>query len=96
MYLLGYSINLFLEHSYLCLLIFHWNHLMHLYNYKQKYYSDAINELDRYFKTYPNHNRKDYAYYLLAICYYDQIVDEKKDLGEIKEIRKEVVYSLLG
>ena len=56
--------------------------------YKQNYYSDAINELDRYFKTYPNHNRKDYAYYLLAICYYDQIVDEKKDLEPLIEAKK--------
>tara|TARA_Y100001970_G_scaffold293011_1_gene437176 strand:- start:623 stop:1450 length:828 start_codon:yes stop_codon:yes gene_type:complete len=60
--------------------------------YKQNYYSDAINELDRYFKTYPNHNRKDYAYYLLAICYYDQIVDEKKDLEPLIEAKKNFEY----
>ena len=32
---------------------------------------------------YKNHKNTDYAYYLLAICHYNQIVDEKKDLGEI-------------
>ena len=51
--------------------------------YSQNYYENAVYEIKRYFKTYPNHNRKDYAYYLLAICYYDQIIDEKKDLGPL-------------
>ena len=46
--------------------------------------------IKRYFKTYPNHNRKDYAYYLLAICYYDQIVDEQKDLGPIIDAKKNI------
>ena len=32
---------------------------------------------------YKNHKNTDYAYYLLAVCHYNQIVDEKKDLGEI-------------
>ena len=33
--------------------------------------------------SHKNHKNTDYAYYLLAICHYNQIVDEKKDLGEI-------------
>ena len=56
--------------------------------YSQMYYENAVFEIKRYFKTYPNHNRKDYAYYLLAICYYDQIVDEQKDLGPIIDAKK--------
>ena len=56
--------------------------------YSQNYYENAVYEIKRYFKTYPNHNRKDYAYYLLAICYYDQIVDEQKDLGPIIDAKK--------
>ena len=30
----------------------------------------------------------DYAYYLLAVCYYEQIVDEKKDLEAIINAKK--------
>ena len=58
--------------------------LMSAYSlYTQMYYIDAVDELERFFKVYPNHERESYAYYLLAICYYDQIVDEKKDLGPL-------------
>ena len=42
-----------------------------------------IEEVERFLKTYPNHPRTDYAYYLLAILYYDQIVDETKDLNSL-------------
>jgi len=51
--------------------------------YSQLYYNDAIIELERFLDKYKNHPSTDYAYYLLAICHYNQIVDEKKDLGEI-------------
>jgi len=47
------------------------------------YYSDAVLELEKFLDTYKNHPRRDYAYYLLALSHYDQIVDEKKDLNEI-------------
>ena len=58
--------------------------LMAAYSYyKQDYYGDAIAELERFLKVYPNHKNIDYAYYLLGICYYEQIVDEKKDLQSI-------------
>ena len=58
--------------------------LMAAYSYfSSDYYSDAIYEIERFLKTYPNHPRTDYAYYLLAIVYYDQIVDETKDLNSI-------------
>mgnify|MGYP001166866818 CR=1 FL=1 len=51
--------------------------------YSDLYFSDAIFELERFLTKYKNHPNTDYAYYLLAICHYNQIVDEKKDLGEI-------------
>ena len=58
--------------------------LMAAYSYySQDYYGDAIAELERYIKIYPYHTNIDYAYYLLAISYYEQIVDEKKDLQSI-------------
>ena len=51
--------------------------------YSQLYFNDSINELERFLDKYKNHPNTDYAYYLLAVCHYNQIVDEKKDLGEI-------------
>ena len=58
--------------------------LMAAYSYyTQDYYGDAIAELKRFIKVYPANKDLGYAYYLLAICYYEQIVDEKKDLQAI-------------
>ena len=51
--------------------------------YKQDYYQDTISEIERFLRIYPNHKDIDYAYYLMAISYYEQIVDEKKDLQSI-------------
>ena len=56
--------------------------------YSQDYYSDAIAELERFIEIYANHKHLDYAYYLLAICYYEQIADEKKDLQSILDAKK--------
>ena len=58
--------------------------LMAAYSYyTQDYYSDAIAEYKRFLKVYPAHKDLGYVYYMLAICYYEQIVDEKKDLQSI-------------
>tara|TARA_B100000035_G_scaffold20710_1_gene16454 strand:- start:1312 stop:2154 length:843 start_codon:yes stop_codon:yes gene_type:complete len=58
--------------------------LMAAYSYYiQDYYGDAIAELLRFKKVYPKNKNLDYVNYLLAICYYEQIVDEKKDLQSI-------------
>ena len=63
--------------------------LMSAYGYfSQGYYKDAINDLERFIFKYKNHPQTDYAYYLLALCHYDQIIDEKKDLNEILEAKK--------
>ena len=56
--------------------------------YTQDYYGDAIAELERFIKVYSKNKDIDYAYYLLAVSYYEQIVDEKKDLGSIKKAKK--------
>ena len=56
--------------------------------YTQLYFTDAIYELERFLEKYKNHPDTDYAYYLLGICHYNQIVDEKKDLGEIVKAKK--------
>ena len=63
--------------------------LMAAYSYyTQDYYGDAIAELQRFIKVYPTSKDLGYVYYLLAICYYEQIVDEKKDLQSIINAKK--------
>ena len=63
--------------------------LMSAYGYfSQGYYKDAINDLERFIFKYKNHPQTDYAYYLLALCHYDQIIDEKKDFNEILAAKK--------
>ena len=48
--------------------------------YLQDYYSKSIFHLERFIDTYPKNKNLDYAYYLLAMCYYENIEDEKRDL----------------
>jgi len=63
--------------------------LMAAYSYYiQDYYGDAIAELIRFKKVYPKYQNLDYVNYLLAMCYYEQIVDEKKDLQAILKAKK--------
>ena len=63
--------------------------LMAAYSYyAQDYYADANAELERFIKIYPYHQNLDYAYYLMAIVYYEQIVDEKKDTESIINAKK--------
>ena len=56
--------------------------------YTQDYLGDSIAELERFIKVYPLHKDLVYAYYLLSVCYYEQIVDEKKDLQAIIKAKK--------
>ena len=56
--------------------------------YTQDYYGDAIAELKRFIRIYSKNKNIDYAYYLLAVSHYEQIVDEKKDLQSISYAKK--------
>jgi outer membrane protein assembly factor BamD len=70
--------------------------LMAAYSYyTQNYYKDSIAELERFLRVYPKNKNLDYVYYLLGSNYYEQIVDEKKDLQSITEAKKyfEIVIS---
>ena len=69
--------------------------LMSAYSYyMHDYYGDAIFELDRFIKTYPKDLRLSYAHFLLGMCYYEQIIDEKKDLGPILKAKEKFNYIL--
>ena len=56
--------------------------------YSQDYYYDAEAELQRFIKTYPKNPDISYAHFLLAMCYYEKIVDEKKDLGPLLQAQE--------
>ena len=67
--------------------------LMAAYSYySQNYFGDAIYELERFIKTYPYNPRMDYAHFLLAMCYYESIVDEKKDLMPLLKAQKKFKF----
>ena len=58
--------------------------LMAAYSYYlQNFYSEALSNLERYLKTYPKDNEIAYAHYLIAMCYYEMIEDEKRDSGPL-------------
>jgi len=67
--------------------------LMAAYAYfSQLYYADAIIELEKFLDKYKNHPRRDYAFYLLALSHYNQIVDETRDLNEILKAKEYFNY----
>ena len=57
--------------------------------YSQNYYFEAIDQIESYMKKYPNHINIDYAHFILAMCYYENIVDEKRDLQPLLKSKKE-------
>ena len=57
--------------------------------YSDDYYFEAIDQIKDYMKNYPNHVYKDYAHFILAMCYYENIVDEKRDLQPLLRSKKE-------
>ena len=69
--------------------------LMAAYSYyTQDYYGDSIAELKRFIKVYPYHKDLSYAHYLMGVCYFEQIVDEKKDLQSIRNAKTKFDFIL--
>ena len=67
--------------------------LMASYSYfLQGYYTLSIENIKRYLKTYPKDENKPYAHYLLAMCYYETIEGEKKDLAPLMLSKKELIF----
>ena len=57
--------------------------------YSDDYYFEAIDQIKDYMRKYPNHINNDYAHFILAMCYYENIVDEKRDLAPLLNSKKE-------
>ena len=67
--------------------------LMAAYSYyAYNYYGDSIYELEQFIKKYPKDERMSYANFLLAMCYYQSIVDETKDLEPLLKARDKFIY----
>ena len=62
--------------------------------YSQNYYDDAIFNLERHIKNYPKDKDLVYAHYLIAICYFEQLYDERKDLKPLVKAREKFEYIL--
>ena len=62
--------------------------------YSQNYYDDAVFNLKRHLKNYPKDENLVYAHYLIAICYFEQLYDEKKDLKPLVQAREKFEYIL--
>ena len=60
--------------------------------YLQNYYSEALFNLERYIKTYPNDKNLHYAHYLIAMCYYETIEDEKRDSGPLLDAKNKFKF----
>ena len=62
--------------------------------YGINFYSEALDNLDRYFKLYPADKHLMYAYYLEAIIYFEQISDEKRDLKPLLQSQEKINFFL--
>ena len=56
--------------------------------YQQNFYLKALENLERFLITYPNSSDLVYAHYLIGMCYYETIVDEKRDSNSIIQAKK--------
>lgn len=62
--------------------------------YAINFYTQAEENLERFLKTYPSDKNVVYAHYLLAIIYFEQISDEKKDLAPLLKANKKIDFFL--
>ena len=71
--------------------------LMAAYSYySYAYYGDAIHEAERYLKRYPKDKNLAYAHYIIGLCYYENIQDEKRNLKPLIEAKKKFQFMLLN
>ena len=63
--------------------------------YSRNAFSNSIFGLERHIANYPADKNIPYAHYLIAICYYEQILDEKKDLLPLKLAKKKFEFIML-
>jgi outer membrane protein assembly factor BamD len=62
--------------------------------YLQNYYAEALSNLERFLITYPKDENLAYAHYLIAMCYYETIEDEKRDTEPLIKAKEKFVFIL--
>ena len=60
--------------------------------YSRNAFSNSIFGLERHIVNYPADKNISYAHYLIAICYYEQILDEKKDLQPLVQAKEKFEF----
>ena len=60
--------------------------------YMQNYYSEALSNLERYLKVYSTDKNLAYAHYLIAMCYYETIEDEKRDSEPLVKAKEKFTF----
>ncbi len=60
--------------------------------YLQNFYAEALSNLERFLKTYPKDNNLAYAHYLIAMCYYETIEDEKRDSAPLVRAKDKFTF----
>ena len=60
--------------------------------YLQNYYAEAISNLERYLLTYPSDKNHSYAHYLIAMCYFETIEDERRDSAPLYKARDKFTF----
>jgi outer membrane protein assembly factor BamD len=62
-------------------------------DYSRNSYTSAVFSLERHIKNYPADKENiPYAHYLISICYYEQILDEKKDLEPLLKAKEKFEF----
>jgi len=61
-------------------------------DYSRNAYDQSVFSLERHIKNYPGDKNIPYAHYLIAICYYERILDEKKDLDPLLRAQKKFEF----
>ena len=54
-------------------------------HYQAGAYADAVGDADRFISLYPGNASAVYAYYLKAVCYFDQIIDVGRDQASAEQ-----------
>ena len=62
--------------------------------YGINFYEEALENLERYLRIYPSDKNVVYAHYLIAIIYFEQIADEKKDLEPLLKASEKINFFL--
>ena len=65
-------------------------------DYSRNAYSSSIFGLERHIKNYPGDKNVIYAHYLIAVCYYEQILDEKKDLRPLLQAKEKFEFIIIN